>query len=933
MKRFLMNILLVFVFTSTIHASNTAKSVPLDSAIRYGVLENGLTYYIRHNEKPEQRASFYLVQNVGAILENDNQNGLAHFLEHMAFNGLAHFKGKSMLEYLEKNGVSFGRDINAYTTTEETVYNISNVPVSNPNLIDSTLLVLYDWCDNLLLENSEIDAERGVIAEEWRTRRNARFRMNNMELNHLYFDSKYSRRDVIGDLEVIKNFDYQTIKDFYHDWYRTDLQAVIVVGDIDVDKIEKTIKEKFSKIKSVKNPKERKTYEIPDNNKPRYALITDKEATFSNVKLVFKHDPIGAENTGNTFLRQMYVRNLFTNMLGNRLNEPLHTEKPPYMGAMAYIYQKFRAKEDYTLYIVHAEGKALKATKTAVQIVEQAKRFGFTETEFERAKTNLLNQFDDAYKKREEIDNDSYAKEYRNHYLTGEPAPGIEYEFKYLKEILPQLTLEEINAVAQKYLTDTNMLIAVSGPEKEGLIHPTKEEILAVINNIKNSEIEPYDDSFSGSSLISELPTKGKILERKPIEKLGAEEITLSNGIKVFVKQSDLDKESVIINAHSWGGRSVLPQKQLINAKFFGDFIGSYGVADFSSMDLQKLLTGKNASANFSIGDLTETISGHASTKDLETMFQLIYLKFTAPRFDKKMYNSVYSRLESYAQSYGNDVDRVFKDSVKLIMNNYHPRVHIMKKELLDELSFDGIKQIYQERFGNPGDFTFVISGDFEQKQLDSLLETYIASLPVKEGKEKYIDHKIKPPKKDVVNHFELPMDTKKSTVYVNLHKEYTYSVEDEIYLYVISRLLSKRYLDEIREKEGGTYGVGVSSSFKDYPYDELRLRFAFDCDPEKAEKLKTIALAEIDKLLDGIINEEDLEEIKQNINKSGEERLNNLGYWHGKLSDYAIEGEMPILRDEIESLVKQMTPKAVTKKANKLLKRTKRVEVVMSAK
>ena len=932
MKRFLMNILLVVVFTSTIHASNTDESIPLDSAIRFGVLENGLTYYIRHNEKPEQRASFYLVQNVGAILENDNQNGLAHFLEHMAFNGLEHFKGKAMLEYLEKNGVSFGRDINAYTTSDETVYNISNVPVSNPNLIDSTLLVLYDWCDNLLLENSEIDAERGVISEEWRTRRNARFRMNNMELNQLYFDSKYSKRDVIGHLEVIRNFDYQMIKDFYHNWYRTDLQAVIVVGDIDLDKIEKTIKEKFSKIKAIENPKERKIYEIPDNKEPRYALITDKEATFSNVKLVFKHDPICPENISNKYLREMYVRNLFTNMLGNRLNEPLHTENPPYMGAMAYIYQKFRNKEDYTLYIVHAEGNALKATETAVQIVEQAKRFGFTKTELKRAKTNLLSQFNDAYKKREEVDNDSYAKEYRNHYLTEEPAPGIEYEFEYLKEILPQLTLEEINAVAQKYFIDTNLLIAVSGPEKEGLVHPTKEEILITINNIKDSGIEPYDDSFSVSSLISEIPQKGKILERKPIAKLGAEKITLSNGIKVLVKESDLDIESVIFTGHSWGGRSLLQDEQLINAKFFGDFIGSYGVASFSSIDLQKLLTGKNASANFSIGDLTETISGHASAKDLQTMLQLIYLKFTAPRFDKKMYNSVCSRLESYAQSYGNDIDRVFKDSVKLIMNNYHPRVHIMKKELLDEVSFDGIKQIYQERFGNPGDFTFVISGDFEQEQLDTLLETYIGSLPVKEGKEKYFDHNIKPPKMDIVKHFELPMDTEKSTVYVNIHKEHTYSVEDEIYLYVISRLLSKRYLDEIREKEGGTYGVGVSSSFKDHPYDELRLRFAFDCDPEKEDRLKKIALAEIDILLDGKINEEDLEEIKQNIKKSGEERLNNLGYWHGKLTDYAIEGEMPILRNDIERLVKQMTPKTVTKKANKLLKKTKIVEVVMSA-
>lgn len=928
------NIVLFILLCVTFLKANAEKpvTIPLDSEIRYGILENGITYYIRHNEEPKERASFYLVQNVGAILENDNQNGLAHFIEHMAFNGLAHFKGKTMLEYLEKNGVSFGREINAYTSVDETVYNISNVPTSNSNLIDSTLLVLYDWCDDLLLENSEIDAERGVIVEEWRTRRDARFRMRNKEINGLYYDSKYSRRDVIGDLEVIKNFDYQTIKDFYNDWYRTDLQAIVVVGDINVNVIESIIKERFSKIKVVENPKKRMIYEIPNNSDPRYVLTTDKEAQFSNIKLVFKHNQISPDEVGDSYLRELHVRSLFTKMIGNRLNEPLHTDNPPFMGAMAYIMPSYRTIDNYSLLIMHAESKALEALEASVKIMEQAKDFGFTQTELDRAKASLLNTFEDAYKKKDEVSNDTYANEYKSHYLTGQPAPGIEYEYKYVKEVLPQITIEEINAVAKRYFVDENMLITVSGPEKEGLVHPTKDEILNVINNIQNTNLEPYKDSFTEKALLSEIPEKGEIVKRTAIDKLGAEELLLSNGIKVFIKQSDLDKESIILNAHSWGGYSVLSDDQMANAKFFGDFIGSYGVGEFSSIDLQKLLNGKNVSVSVRLNRLSEMVSGSATPKDLETMFQLVYLKFVAPRFDQKMYKSVYSRAKSYVESYGNDIDHAFSDSISLIMSDYHPRIITINKNILDNVSFEEIEKIYKERFGNPGDFTFIISGDFEMQTLNNLIETYIASLPVTSEKESYVNNNIYPPKNDVINHFRLPMDTPKSSVYVNFHKQYKYSLKDEIQLYIISQLLSKKYLEEIREKEGGSYGVSVKSSFKNHPYDELRLRLVFDCDPEKAEKLKSIALNEIDKLLKGEVVESDLEEIKKNIIKSGKEQLNNLGYWHNRLSDYALDGEIPMLRDEIEVFVDQIDSKKIVKTAKRLLKRTKKVEVIMSA-
>jgi len=912
------------------------ETVPLDSAIRYGKLENGMTYYIRHNEEPKERASFYFAQNVGAILENDDQNGLAHFLEHMAFNGTEHFKGKAILKFLEKHGVTFGRNINAYTSQDETVYNLSDVPTTKEGLIDSCLLVLNDWSNYLLLSDEEIDNERGVISEEWRTRRNSQFRVRSKQNKALFFGSKYAKRDVIGDLDIIKNFDYNTLRDFYHKWYRTDLQAVIVVGDVDVDAVEKSIINIFSKIPAVENAEKREVFDIPDNNEPLYALASDKEASNYSTALYFKSNAIEAENKSElSYLEGLYVRQMFNMMLSGRLMERLRQENCPYMMSQAQLSNFIRTKDLAILVIVHKEGAWEAAVREAATIVEKVRDYGFTQTELDRTKIAINTRMENLYKMREKKSNDDFAKEYKTHYISNTPAPGIKYEYELVQDLSSRLTLEDFQELAQKFLTDENMVIVASGPEKEDAVFPTNEEVSKVINEVKNAELVAYADAFVDKPLIPNEPVAGTIVNRKEIQNNGftAIELELSNGVRVLYKHSGIETETIYFNAHSWGGKSILRDDQLADAFVIRDFMGRYGLGDFSANELSKKLTGKIASVGFSIGELNEGLSGKASPKDLEAMFQLLYLHFTNPRFDEKAYKSVHSIVSATLENRKNDVKQAFNDSVALTMADNHPRIKLFNEDLLSKVSFDGIKDVYMDRFANAADFVFTFTGNFDQKTIEAHIVKYIASLPTTDLKEKYVDNGVRAPKESVNNHFLRELETAKSTVYVNFHNKYSNNQKNNIYAQVISKLLAKRYLEEIREKEGGTYGVSVAAMPKERPYNEFQLAFKFDCDPEKADKLKGIALDEIDQLINGKVIESDLEEVKQNLLKNQKENTEKLRYWQLKLYNYAVDGDTGMSDYEYIKFIHSINAKTLVKKAKKFLKNAIKVEVVMSAK
>lgn len=926
-----LSFLLIFIGTMVFGQDQNLK-VPLKSEMKYGVLENGLSYYILHNEEPKNRASFYIVHDVGAILEEDNQNGLAHFLEHMAFNGTKHFPDKGIINYLEKNGVKFGRNINAYTSRDETVYNISNVPTENKNLIDSCLLVLNDWSQNLLLTDEEIDAERGVITEEWRTRRDSKFRVIEKKMA-LYSDSKYSTRDVIGDMDVIQNHKYKTLRKFYKEWYRTDLQAIIIVGDFDSELMENNVKALFSQLPAVKNPKERKYFDIPDNTEPRYVLATDKEATGYTINLMFKYDAVPDENKDLNYLRDSYTRSIFQNVIKERIEEKLEEENSSFINARIGMSTFYKPKNAASIIVSYKDENWEKALEDVCRITENVRDYGITDTEFERAKDNLLRSYENAYKRKDKIKHDQLAKEIQNYYLRKEPIPDIEFEFNYLKENLPELKKTEVDKWAQLFFTNKNMLIAVSGPEDDSIQYPGKDDIVSVVNKVKNETLEPYIDNYKQRDLISEEPVPGSIVSVNNIEKLNAREYILSNGIKVFAMKTDVEKEKILFEAHSWGGASHLQENEICNYMLFKGFVQAYGVGDFSATELQKALTGKIVSVRPELGRLSEIISGSSSPADLETMFKLTYLYFTQPRFDTSAYNAIKSRYISFVKNISNDINNAFKDSINQIKNDYHPRIKTFNEDLMHQITFDGVKKVYEERYANPGDFTFVIIGDYNENDLTEFLEKYVASLETTGVDENFIDHGIRAPKDDVVKHFEKEMATPKASVFINYHKTITYSEQNRIYLYMIGQLLNKRYMDEIREKEGGTYGVSVTSNIKEIPYVEAQLSLQFDCDHEKAEKLIAIALNEIQQLIDGKVLEVDLGEVKENMVKERTESADKLKYWYEILYQYAIDNELRMSKDEFIEFVMSVSSDDIIKKANEFLNGAKKIEVVMKPK
>jgi len=932
MKKISMIIILLLFNFSSLWAQSGSEQIPLMEQIRHGKLENGLTYYILHNEEPKDRVSFYIVHNVGAILEEDNQNGLAHFLEHMAFNGTEHFPGKGIINYLEKNGVKFGRNINAYTSYDETVYNISNVPASNTNLVDSCLLVLYDWSQNLLLTKEEIDAERGVITEEWRTRRDSRFRMSRKR-SKLFYDSKYSQRDVIGDLDIIQNFKHKTIRKFYEKWYRPDLQAIVVVGDVDVERIEAEIETRFADLSSPKKIAERKYFEIPDNEEPRYVLATDKEATGKTVTLEFKFDRVKDADKDLSYLRDQYSKSIFHSMMESRIEEKLQEEDAAFVNARARISPFYRTKNKASIIVSYKNDDWNTALTQVCEIVENVRDYGFTETEIERAKENLLRSVENSYNKRNKINNDLYARRIQTNFLRNEPVPGIVFRYKYLKKTLPEISSQEISKWAQLFFAQRNMLIAVAGPDTDEEKYPGMEDVLRVVNAVKETKLSPYVDNYKEKALIPNEIQEGSIVEINQLNELGAKEYVLSNGIKVYGLQSDIEEQKIVFAANSFGGASKLPAEQLPSYMLFKGFFQVFGVGDFSSTELKKALSGKIVTVRPEMGKYLERLSGSASPKDLETMFKLVYLYYTSPRFDEDAFKAMKDRYRGFVKNISNDINRAFKDSVSRALNNYHPRVLKFNDAVIDALSFDAVKSIYLDRFQNPGDFTFMIAGNYNEDKLEVCLQKYIASLPATPENENYSDNGIRTPGSEFVNHYKVEMATPKASVYVNFHNQVPYTELNRINLYLMGQLLSKRYMEEIREKEGGTYGVSVSYKLRKTPVHEAQLFFTFDCDYEKVDKLKQIALREFEQLVEGNISEEDLEEAKKNLVKERIESAEKLSYWYDKLYDYAVYHELTMSKDEFVRYTNSITKENIAEKAKEILKDAKKIEVVMTPK
>ncbi len=884
------------------------QSAPVDPAFRTGKLGNGMTYYIRHNEEPKERACFYIIQNVGALLENDNQNGLAHFLEHMAFNGTQHFPGKGIINTLQKHGVAFGRNINAYTSYGETVYNLSDIPVKHEGLVDTCLLVLNDWSHFLLLTDDEIDAERGVITEEWRTRRDAAFRMQGQFFPVLLNGSKYMVRDVIGDLDVIKNFKYETIRNFYHDWYRTDLQAIAIVGDIDVDAVEKKVKTLFSEIEPVKAPLKREFYEVPEHKEPLYVLATDKEADSYSVSLYIKHKATETSAKNLNYLREQYIQTLFGMMAGDRINELLQKGVTPFISGQIG-YTKF--VPGYELFAVSANAKpdlddvAFKSIYTEAQRIY---KHGFTTGELERAKINLLTSIESQYKQRDKIMNDQFAVACKNNYIDGEPLTSIDFDWDFVQKVLPTISVEEVSSKAKQWMTPENRVIVVMGPDKPEAKHLSKEQALTIMADVEKSQLEPYTDQAVSSDLIGKELKGSKVKSTKRLPEFNAIEWTLGNEAKVVFRHADYEKDEVSLSAVSNGGSSKVNDDKVASALMISQFVGSFGVGNYDAIALQKALAGKKVELNVNLSGLNETIIGSGTPKDFETLMQLLYLQFENPRFDKEAYEALLGRYKAYVANIANDPQKIISDSLSLIMTCKSPRTKLMTPGLFNEISFEQMEAIYKDRFVDAGDFTFFIVGNIDEATAKTMAEKYIGSLTNLPRKETWTDRNVNGPKGKTVREIEIPLEVKKATTVVNFNAKMGYSPEQNLLLSVFRDILTLRFTDEVREKEGGTYGVGVSANFSKFPKEEKNLQFKFDSDPDKAQHLKSICYREIDKIVENGPTAEDLDKAVKNLLKNREQSKLHNSYWMQALDSYYKYSVNTTAPENFENILNKMT-------------------------
>ncbi|MDY4043570.1 MAG: insulinase family protein [Marinifilaceae bacterium] len=933
-KRFLFTCAFMLIASFGLFAQYDMNApIPMDPQVRTGKLPNGMTYYVRHNAEPKERASFYIIQNVGAILENDDQNGLAHFLEHMAFNGTKHFPGrKGITNMLEKHGVEFGRNVNAYTAQDETVYNISDVPTTNPALLDTCLLVLHDWSSFLILADDEIDGERGVISEEWRTRRTADFRLRNQIMPVLLKGSKYAERDVIGDLNIIKNFKYQTLRDYYHKWYGPDLQAIAVVGDFDVDEMEKKIKELFSTIPPRKGAAVRENFTVPTHDEIYYVLATDPEETNSSVSIYIKFPSTPNDQKNHGYLKQSVLRSFYNGMLNQRIGEILQKGNPPFISASSGFSGLVRGVDCYYINTTakpNEEAEALAAVYTENVRVQ---KYGFTQGELDRLKTNMLVSLESAKKQKDKTTSESWISEMQANFSSNEPMMEFDYYYDFMKALIPTITVEEVSALANEYIKRQNMVIVVSGPS-EGVKHITKEEAIAVLDNIDKANIEAYKDQSAGTSLISEELTGSKIVKTKQLPQFEAEEWTLGNGMKVVFRKADYEKDQVTVSSYSKGGTSLYDVDKLASAQVAAQFVGAYGLGDYDAVTLGKVLTGKQASTKVAIGGMSESVGGASTPQDLETLLQLIYLRFEKPRFDKEVHQSIMERNYAAIANMSNDPKKIMQDTLSAIMTCNSPRNLKFGKEFLDKISIEQIEEIYRDRIKDASDFIFFIVGNVEAETVKPLVEKYLGSIKSYNRKETWRDNKVRGPKGKTEQVIDLELTTPKSTVIVNFSKDMKTSIHNGICQSILKGVLDQRYLTNIREKEGGTYGVGVQPGSSKEPVEKYTMTMMFDCDPDKAEHLKSLIYADVEKLMQEGPTQEEIDKVIVTLKKNREQAKPHNSYWLSALTTYYISGIDITDPKNFDKIIDKITTKDVQKFAQKMFKDADIVDIIFQPK
>ena len=906
--------------------------VPVDKEVRIGKLDNGLTYYIRHNEYPKNQVDFYIAQKVGSILEEDNQRGLAHFLEHMCFNGTKNFPGNSMVKWLESVGVKFGYNLNAYTSIDETVYRISSVPTERIGVRDSCLMILSDWADGLLLNGKDIDEERAVIHEEWRSQLPPNMRILEKLLPELYPDSRYGHRLPIGTMEVVDHFPHQALRDYYEKWYRPDLQGIVVVGDIDVDRIEGKIKELFSKIEKPVNPAERVYYPVADNEKPIVAFGSDKEQDKYVAQIMFKYDALPDSLKGTMAdVTTAYLLDMAQMMLQIRLNELGQKADAPFAAASAFYGEFIMAKTKQAFqFAMLPKGNSFdEGLKAVYREALRAKRGGFTATEYARCRTEYLSQLEKAYNNRNQQENKTLAESYVRNFIDKKPIPGIETEYQMMSMIVNQIPVEAVNQVFSQIVSDKNLVVLGMMPAREGESCPKDEDILALLSQVEAENIAPYVDNVKDEPLVSELPAAGKVVKENMLSDFGAKEWILSNGAKVILKKTDFKADEISMMAVAKGGTSVYGNDKAADLMFMPAVLEQHGLGSFTNSELTKLMAGKQVSLKVSLDDYVRRLSGNTTPKDLKTYMEMIYMTFTGLTVTPDEFIAMQNLYKGVIQNQAQNPNFVFQKKVQEFLYS-SPNKQVFGVSDIEKANREDILSIIREQLANAAEFTFVFSGNFDEAELKALVEQYIASLPSVKGKKQELKHspavEIKSGNEE--KEFSLKMEVPQGSAAVIISGKMPYSFKNRLMASMSAQIISARLLSEVREKEGAVYSIYTQGSQDRLSEVSVVYQTIFQVKPEKKDRALEIIRSEFEKLAKETPVEE-LDKVKEFMVKqiTGDEQTNS--YWCSMMAgNELLPSEVCV---KAEQVIQSITPKEISGYVNEVMKQNNyRVLVMM---
>ncbi len=922
--------LLLFSVTIFAQEIDYSKTLPFDSNVRTGKLKNGLTYYIKKNAKPESKVTLRLVVNAGSILENDDQQGLAHFMEHMNFNGTKRFPKNKLVDYLQSIGVKFGQHLNAYTSFDETVYFLP-IPSDKPEKLENGFNIIEDWAFNANLTPEEIDKERGVVLEEYRLGLGADKRMQDKYFPKMMYNSHYADRLPIGKKEILENFKYDKIVSFYKDWYRPDLMSVIVVGDIDVAAMEQKVIAHFGKYKNPKKERPRKTYEVPNHAETFVAIESDKEASATEIQLLYKdYDLPKATITVGDYKKDL-VEGLFTTMINNRLNELTNSPTPPFTYGYSYHGGTYaRSKEAYQSFAMVQEDKQISGLQVLVTENERAKKFGFTQGELDRAKSEYSAQYENAFKDKDKTESDAFVEEYQSNFLEKSPVTGIEWEFAMVKQLLPKIELQEVNDYIKAYIKDDNRVVIITSPEKEGLKKVTEQEVLDALK-VNSAEITAYKDSESAKGLIRNEVKSGTILKKETDAKIGTTTLFLSNGAKVTYKKTDFKNDEIIMEAISFGGTNLYSNTDIKKVQFANAALTEAGFSGLKLNDINKFMSGKIASVNPYISNTTEGFRGNATPKDLEYLFQTMYAYFTDLNLDPAAFEGYKQKVSAFYNNMASQPTFFFQQELQAYLNKENPRFNglIPTEKTWGETDYTLAYNKYKERFANAGDFEFYFVGNVDEKVIEEFSAKYLAGLPSIDKKEKPLDlgyRLLKGDLKKVVNKGTDP----KSNVSILYYGEAVYSAKEASTLQALGEVLTIKLLEELRENESGVYGINARGSMNKVPYGSYSFSIGFPCGPENTEKLIASAFKELQKIIDNGPEAKDVTKFKEAELLEFKKNSKENKFWLSNFTKSFMNSTSPDDVLQTEEKINVITAKDIQDVAKKYLTKDKVIAILM---